>query len=261
MPTGSVTQANMRLSIINGTAFCDFSSASVLTDYLGYRLEVSDSAGKKLIGYIKAAGTGETYGSELIVNPTFDSNTSYWYLFGASAFDSVAGGQTNNYGRMTLATAQTLDLAVSLTSSFGTDVLTSLGGLYKTSCYMKNENATAGALSIECQDFGTLNSSFEVATSWALTNVYATLRSSNNHYVGLGIFGSAGQKFGFDDVSAKQVTAPSSTGVTIVSAANGSTYNWISEESGFNRNDSSGYTYLIQKSLPVFTNQYRFRRS
>ena len=59
MPTGSVTQANMRLSIVNGTAFADFSAASVLTDYLGFRLEVSDSAGKKLIGYIKAAGTGD----------------------------------------------------------------------------------------------------------------------------------------------------------------------------------------------------------
>ena len=49
----------------------------------------------------------------------------------------------------------------------------------------------------------------------------------------------------FDEASLKQVLTPSATGVTIVSAAGGSTYNWTYEQSGFNRNDSSGYTYKV----------------
>ena len=60
---GSVTRANMKLSAVDGTAFVDFSTANILTDYVSDRakLTVFDSTGKKLVGYIKAAGTGETY--------------------------------------------------------------------------------------------------------------------------------------------------------------------------------------------------------
>ena len=57
--TGSVTSANMRLSVANGNAFVDFTSAGTLTPYVGYKLVITDSSGtKQLVGYIKAAGTG-----------------------------------------------------------------------------------------------------------------------------------------------------------------------------------------------------------
>jgi hypothetical protein len=46
--------------------------------------------------------------------------------------------------------------------------------------------------------------------------------------------------------SLKQVTIPSATGVTIVSAYDGTTYSWTSIESGFSYVDSSGYTYAIE---------------
>ena len=71
LASGSVTLANMRLSLVDGTAFTDFSTADVLTDYIGKRLVVIDSAGKKAIGYIGDVGTGETYlgnaGNELFM--------------------------------------------------------------------------------------------------------------------------------------------------------------------------------------------------
>ena len=65
MPSGSVTRANMKISAIDGTAFVDFSAADVLTNYLGGKLTITDSAGKKITGYIKAAGTGEMLSDEL----------------------------------------------------------------------------------------------------------------------------------------------------------------------------------------------------
>jgi hypothetical protein len=47
-----------------------------------------------------------------------------------------------------------------------------------------------------------------------------------------------------DNASLVQVLTPSSTGVTIVSTAGGTSFNWT-ETSGFKRNDTSGYTYAI----------------
>jgi hypothetical protein len=49
----------------------------------------------------------------------------------------------------------------------------------------------------------------------------------------------------YDTASVTQVLTPSTTGVTIVSSSGGSSYNWTSEQSGFNRDDSGGYTYSI----------------
>jgi len=60
MPSGSVSLTNIRLSLVNGTAFVDFSAVGTLTPYLNRKLILTDSAGKKAVGYIKAAGTGET---------------------------------------------------------------------------------------------------------------------------------------------------------------------------------------------------------
>ncbi len=72
--TGSVTLENIRLSLVAGTAFADFSEAGVLTNALGGKLTVTDSGGvNKAIGYIKAAGTGETTGTELITSWVTDA--------------------------------------------------------------------------------------------------------------------------------------------------------------------------------------------
>lgn len=265
MPTGSVTQANMRLSIIAGTAFCDFSSASVLTDYLGYRLEISDSAGKKLVGYIKAAGTGETY-TELSPNNTAISDsqteanaTTGWSNFNsATVFESIASGTPysgsyhfhvdNNSG----ANRGFQCTSLSFTSE----------KLYKFISAKKKVDGTNPIVSLWDGNGSTqLYSGGVSSTSYSSVTVYRTS----------GVTGSSGtirmasnagdSEFYADSFSLGTVNTPSDTGVTITSIADGSTYNWASEESGFNRNDSSGYTYLIQKSLPVFTNQYSFRRS
>ena len=48
----------------------------------------------------------------------------------------------------------------------------------------------------------------------------------------------------FDDYSVRQVLTPSATGVTITSTANGSIYDWTSEDAGFNP-DAANYTYSI----------------
>jgi len=63
--SGGATEDNMRISAVDGTAFVDFSDANFPTDYIGKYLKVIDSAGKKIEGFTKAAGTGETLGAEI----------------------------------------------------------------------------------------------------------------------------------------------------------------------------------------------------
>jgi hypothetical protein len=62
--SGTVTQANMRISAVDGTAFIDFTAANVLTTHIGNLLNVcSATSGTCIQGFIKAAGTGETKGA------------------------------------------------------------------------------------------------------------------------------------------------------------------------------------------------------
>lgn len=51
--SGSVTQANMKISAADGVAFADFSAAGVLTSKLGHLVRVYDSAGKMIQFYAK----------------------------------------------------------------------------------------------------------------------------------------------------------------------------------------------------------------
>jgi len=123
--SGNVTQANMRLSIVANTAFVDFSSAGALTSYLGYKLVITSVTDptKSITGYIKAAGTGEAYGSELLTNTEFENTTGLsTYL---ATLSSVAGGINNN----------ALQVTTTAASGDGYELVTTVSGaLYKKIC-------------------------------------------------------------------------------------------------------------------------------
>lgn len=236
--TGSVSRDNMKLSLVNGTAFVDFSSPNTLTDNIGKQITITDSAGKHLVGYIKAAGAGETYGSELLSNTAFEDTT------GINAFQtsvsSVAGGQTDNALQITIDSGKPEGNA-------SQDFTTSNGALLKSSGYIKVDTA----YSIRIENYlnggdGHLlrGSESSVITDWGQKTFYSTADSST--LVQKYQVNNAENEIGLvDTASTTQVLTPSTNGVTITSTAGGSTFNWTSEEAGFNRNDSSGYTYSI----------------
>ena len=235
--SGSVTRANSRLSLVDGTAFVDFSAAGTLTAYLGQKLTITDSANKKATGYIKAAGTGETLGSELVTNGGFDSDTTGWRPQSCT-IDSVAGGQSGNC----------LQITVSETGQAAsyTDVTASVGGLYRASMYVKS--GTSGNESYLLQLWFNEKNLYVVGTSsgvWVEAVLYAVSTYTTPN-VQPYKYGTTIGTMLFDTVSFKQVLTPSATGVTITSTPNGTTYNWTSIESGFNYNDASGYTYTIE---------------
>jgi hypothetical protein len=238
---GSVALANIRLSLVNGTAFVDFSAANTLTPYTGWKLTLTDSAGKKAVGYIKAAGTGETYDTNLVVNGGFDSDTSGWSAGASATLASVAGGQSGN--------------CLQITENGGTNpnaypmnnVTLVTGAAYLVSAYVK----TGTEATYYIDDVGTVASGWTAMTgesdgTWTQKKQYFTSKSTTTktRLVNQTTSGS-GKTIFYDTVAVTKLLTPSPTGVTITSTRGGTTYSWASIESGFNYNDASGYTYTL----------------
>ena len=236
----AVTLADMRLSLVAGTAFVDFSTADILTDYIGKRLVIIDSAGKKAIGYIKAAGTGETYSATLLTNGAFTTNTDNWTP-SSCTIASVAGGEAGNCLEIT---------RVLGTNQFVSQTITTVvGGLVKIIAYLKSGTSGNETAYVILAD-GVTNLCIGTATSsgaWAPVSAYGTMTVIDPVFRLFKYTGTAGTML-WDTATAVKVLTPSATGVTIVSTPGGTTYNWESIESGFNYNDAAGYTYKISEA-------------
>lgn len=239
MPNGSITLANSRLSLVDGTAFVDFSAAGTLTPYLGGRLTVTDSAGKKATGYLKSAGTGETLGDELVTNGNMETGDppTGWAVGAGSTLSSVADERTGGAGSKSLNVARGSSNYSASQNVSGLIV----GAAYLVSAWVKNVDSGGVGVGMDL-GFGL---SYSTSTSWAQKTFRYTSVATTKTFWGM-VAGTAGQQGRIDDYSVSQVLTPSSTGVTITSTAGGTTYNWESVEAGFNYNDASGYTYTIR---------------
>ena len=255
----TISQANMRLSAVDGTAFIDFSAANVLTDHIGKRLTVLDSAGKKLIGFIKAAGTGETY-IERLINPGFEGT----YVSGVAPNWGVSRGTKSEFtdsphGGLA---AQQIDNPAGNSAYLNSLGASAAGRLTKPSAWYKCLSGT-GFLSVSDD---VLN--FEISTglsqaAWTQVSVYVTAMGGA---FSLNLYATSNAVAGvnsivWDDASIPQVLTPSATGVTIVSTPGGTVFNWESKEAGFNYRDLAGYEYLITNQRAIFSNHYRQMRA
>ena len=240
----NVTLANTLISLANNNAFVDFgASTPALTSYAGLLLTITDNSGKHLTGYIKAAGSGSTpgtLGSEMLTNPGFETP----YTSGVAQGWFASGTATETQETTIIhggTSSQKIVTSGSAAGVFEYPAVTS-GGLYVISGWYYLASGTAH---LEwTQDIANIIVSTSTTGSWQqLSSKQTTPIGDTND----GPFAKAmaSSTIYADDFSLKQVTAPSSTGVTITSTANGSTYNWTSEDSGFNRNDPNGYTYSV----------------
>lgn len=245
--SGSVTLENIRLSGVNGNgtasggAFVDFSAATVLTGKIGHLLEIYDSSNRKISGWIKAAGTGATYASNLVLNPEFDSDTTSWSAVLAT-LASITGGQSGNCLAVTLTSGSTGGAKQTVTVSSD--------GLYLYSSYYKKSTSTLGRVYLGSADAGSqYYTSGDVGNAaWTQLSKYFT-SSGTSVFVYVQNRGGVPSIFLHDTVSLVRVLTPSATGVTITSTKGGGTsplYNWAFKDSNFNWNSS--YTYKIYKS-------------
>ncbi len=239
LASGSVTQANLRLSTLNGVAFVDFNSSGLLCPYVGDKITITDGSSHTAVGWIKACGTGETYGSQLLPNTAFANTTSV--TSGDSAVLSsvscssvsttclkVAGNGSANfpYGCSTATTnvGQVIRNAVS-----------GGGGTETSLLYFVTRTGSCGGTTL-------LSESPAISGSYAAYNPeYVTAVATTTAVLWESY--TATQYWIWGDPSLKQVTAPSTTGVIIVSASGGSTQNWASVSGSFVYN--AGVTYAI----------------
>ena len=198
------------LSLVNGTALISNPSRD-LVPYVGYKITLNDGA-QNLVGWIKMAGPGETLSAtEKFTDPPFDVNGAWT----KGAGWAVAGGKGT-------ATASVADITESIALT--------VGGLYKL--VTTSDALTGGTYQgiIEATNIGTAVATVGTA-NWYRTIIAAAAATN-------GIHGTTALSASFTDISLKQVTAPSVTGVKIVSAKGGTTYNWVSD-GGVDPNSSS----------------------
>jgi hypothetical protein len=228
--TGTIT--DLRISAVDGTAFLDNCAALIPYADGNHWIEIYDSSNRMLKGVLKAAGTGETLGDETIDTWTNDGYETLT-LSGSDITQAV-----NSNSSRAMAYKQTgidsLALAKLVIGSF------TLNSGYKTyftfsSSSPQLSNSTNGKQIIDStMAAGTYYGTMTVASSYS-----GFLMPINAN----GDWAATGNSF-------KQVLAPSSSGVTIVSAKGGDIYNFASKDASFTYNADS-YRYAIYDTLKV----------
>lgn len=250
------------LSLADGSAFLKVTGLD-LSQYANknYKITLTDSAGKKVTGYIGAVDAVETLsGTELLNNPGFETLTSGTDDDGTS--DNFANWlETNDDANgekvEATATAHGGSRAVKLTKGTATTAGIRLTGsatagkLYKLTFWTRGSSGVAGRFRI----YDTTTTIVAATSTGVTSDVYTQVTryvtaSAGAIYVGIHFYAGAttGNVAYFDDVSIQEVTHVGATGVHIISTAGGITRNWTSIESGFNYNDSS-YTFDITYNI------------
>lgn len=229
----AVPLANMKISAVDGAAFLDCgSSGSALLRFLGDKVTVADSAGKTITGFIKAAGTGETLGGELIgAGDCANSSTLPYDTFdgvSATGFHAVKSTAGSKY-------AGTAD-----------EIAVVAGWLLKRAASLNLASGTVPQWSLRSHIGGVLWGAPQAPMASGANAAYETLTAGGTGVLRF-VSGSNGD-FTVSGISVKQVLTPSATGVTIVSASGGTTFNWTSKDAAFNYADASGYTVTITNS-------------
>jgi translation elongation factor P/translation initiation factor 5A len=205
-----------------------------------HQIEIYDSSNRMLKGVLKAAGTGETLSAtELITNGDFETGgtpPSGWAEYGSNTCVQSADPHVGSYCGL-----WSYNSSVSMGGNPFTAVV---GSLYKTSGYLKNVNATGGAI-VGALSSQVNNSPITDTVAYHLVELYGTAIVTNQHCqikVANGSF--IGQQIKVDGISVKQVLTPSSSGATVVSSKGGTTYNFSYKNASFTYNAASYYVII-----------------
>jgi hypothetical protein len=213
------TISGLRISSVDGTAFLDACAALVPYADGNHLVEIYDASGRMLRGYLGAAGDGETLGGELITaadDRTFASDTGWWSKTNGWTINDAAAGKAHHAG--------------TVGGGLNKALIATVGALYAVTQTM------AMAQAWYCYHTITNNTIYATTGTKYITAMSATI-GYNSSYDSVTV----------DDVSLKQVTAPSADGCTIVSAKGGGTQNFSVKNASFTYN-SSAYYVIIRKA-------------
>ena len=209
--TGALTKENTRISAAATFAFIDTNDATFATNlaaHLGKYLVIKDSAGKKAYAWIKAAGTGETLGADLLSGWDL---TSGWSVTNATIIDSNSfstsphGGVSKN-----IFAVQKLYYCTYIRTGTSDTMLTTGAGTSQTIIPVGS------------------NSGY-----FMITNSLSIMLRNN-----------AAGTTDITSMSAQQVLTPSTSGATIVSTKGGGVYNFSYKNASFKYNASSYYVII-----------------
>jgi hypothetical protein len=206
----------------------NFTSQNVLTGNLTKKLELYDSAGKKLAGYIAAAGDGEDTGAALNVSNCI--NASYDTFDGASTtgFHVISDG-------IGTARAGTED-EIAVTAKW----------LMKYTFTVSVTSGEAPNVRLLSTFAGTVLGRGLVSSAAGGNTIYDVITVSATGLLQFQTASGVAAEYTIANLAVKQVTGPSDTGVTIESAPGAGDGIWTSQEAGFNYNATS-YRYRITR--------------
>lgn len=261
----------LQLSTVDGTAFLDTDGTVPCTSFIGEKIEIIDSAGKKISGFVKAnvaVDTDVTYQ----VGATADDGEKYATAF-LNGYVSLgySGGSYNPFFRWTSVeipagstiTAAKVQLRAKNSDSGKTvnmniyfnDVDNATAPTDVATYDAKAVTAAVAWNSIGAFTAGTWYDSPELKTilqavidraGWASGNAIMVLMKDN---------GSSNYRRmnDYDDgasYAAKLVVTYTTPRCTIVSSPGGATYNWNIKESGFNPNSATFTWRILSTNAP-----------
>lgn len=232
--SGTVAAGGVLISAVNGTAFldvdtsktggADFSTALLAAVANNDVIEITSVTNKqKIIGFAKAAGSGETLGSELITGWTNSPPLPYDTLtvnVNGHDIDSIIN--TTNYGigytNQNASAGQLHKIVADITLNSGKAPRLRAGISGSVGTYIKD---------------GLIDGTYYHTFVDTENQIHLSNQNTATNFSLL--------------ISQKQVTAPSAAGITITNSPNGATYNFGLKPVNVNTfyNDSSGYTYRI----------------
>jgi hypothetical protein len=221
------------LSTVNGTAF--ISNPSFPLDWAVNRLITLTAGGKTLTGYGKAAGTGETV-SDIITGGGFEAFTAGlgngWSKFGAPYAGTYTQESTIKHGGASSQKIATAAESFAFQQIAQPAVSYPAGTLVKRSLWVYADgiyslNIAFDGVGPSIQAFNTVANTWTEGFGGYITSAYsytaANLLDVYDTDATTGVFY-------FDDIVWGAVTAPSATGITIVSTQGGATRNWASDD-------------------------------
>ncbi len=193
-----------------------------------YYIEVLDGAGKKATGYIGAIGAGETLDVDLVTNGNFSSDEPPGTAWSREANWTITGGILD------------ADNVAAYSKATQNNHSNNLGKLYK---YIYTAVVNSGEVRV------IINNGNGPVIGHAISGTFTEYATGINSAQPVFWVRAGGGGFdgSCDDISLRQVTAPPSTAVHIVSSLNGTTRDWASIESGFNPNNIASYQIKLVK--------------
>jgi hypothetical protein len=239
--TGTIT--DLRISAVDGTAFLDNCAALIPYADGNHRIEIYDSSNRMLKGVLKAVGSGVT--TSTVYTANFSAGVDGWSVGWAA---DVVGSFVwdTDHAVLTVAGNSGYDSRPSLSKKLSMAV----GALQ----FLEMDySVVSGSPIITGELIGGNNTSSTITLSGTDTYISSKQTCYGTFYNKLYLYFN-GRDYDFvlniNAVRVKAVTAPSSSGATIVSAKGGATQSFASKDASFTYNAAS-YRYAIYDTLKV----------